>query len=136
MVEMRKLIALSALSALLVSAVPADAKRSGGGKWTVKVGPIWNQADAERKCPKAARSEGARWTGQWWTTRPGKMSVCQMTSKRSTRGWMVEAGPIWNQADAETKCPRAARKVDARWTGEWKTTIPGVMSVCQVTKRR
>jgi len=44
----------------------------------------------------------------------------------------VEAGPIWNQADADKKCPEIARKNNATWTGEWWTTVQGQMSVCQI----
>ena len=51
----------------------------GGGRdgW-VDAGPIWNQIDADRKCPQVAKSAGGKWTGQWKTTRPGQMSVCQI----------------------------------------------------------
>ena len=42
----------------------------------------------------------------------------------------VEAGPIWNQRDAESKCPRTCQGVSAAWNGQWTTTIPGTMSVC------
>lgn len=45
----------------------------------------------------------------------------------------VEAGPIWNQADAERKCPALATRHGLRWTGHWHTTVPGQMSVCQLT---
>ena len=134
MVAFRTLIGISALAAfgLLVQAEPAAAKKS---TWTVKAGPIWNQADAERKCPKAARAAGAHWTGQWWTTKEGRMSVCQVSAKKS-RTKTIKVGPIWNQSDANRKCPKAARKIDAKWTGQWWTTVPGVMSVCEVRKRR
>ncbi len=43
---------------------------------TVEAGPIWNQQDAENKCPSVCENHGA-WTGHWWTTVQGKMSVCQ-----------------------------------------------------------
>ena len=48
----------------------------------------------------------------------------------------LEAGPIWNQAHAEERCPEVAREWseandrEARWTGQWTTTVPGEMSVC------
>lgn len=144
MVAFRRLIGISALAAfgLLVQAEPAAAKsftvnagHGGKGTWTVKAGPIWNQADAERKCPKAARAAGAHWTGQWWTTKEGRMSVCQVSAKKS-RTKTIKVGPIWNQSDANRKCPKAARKIGAKWTGQWWTTVPGVMSVCEVRKRR
>jgi hypothetical protein len=44
----------------------------------------------------------------------------------------VEAGPIWNQADAQTKCPQIAKANGGVWDGQWRTTIPGRMSVCEL----
>lgn len=43
----------------------------------------------------------------------------------------VPAGPIWNQNDAEQKCPSVCGNSRAGWTGQWTTTIPGQMSICQ-----
>ena len=109
---------------------------SGKGK-PVEVGPIWNQADAEVKCRKAAGKAGGTWTGEWWTTRPGIMSVCEIKMSGGGAGGQVktvEVGPIWNQADAEVKCPQAARKAYGRWTGQWWTTQPGRMSVCEIRR--
>ncbi len=40
------------------------------------------------------------------------------------------AGPIFNNRDAQTKCPRACAADNATWNQEWKTTIPGELSVC------
>ncbi|MCA9520506.1 MAG: hypothetical protein KC609_06020 [Myxococcales bacterium] len=40
----------------------------------------------------------------------------------------VRVGPIWNQRHAMKICPRIASTT--RWTGRWKTTIQGRMSVC------
>ncbi len=137
MIAIRCGIALSifcaaAPGALLLVSAPADAKRGRGP--TVEVGPIWNQQDAERKCSKAARAAGAKWTGQWWTTRPGRMSVCEIGKKRGG-GRTVEVGPIWNDQDAETKCRKAARAAGKKWTGQWWTTRPGKMSVCELRKK-
>lgn len=42
----------------------------------------------------------------------------------------VQAGPIWNNDDAKVKCPVAAQVYDAKWNGQWTTTVPGKMSVC------
>lgn len=47
----------------------------------------------------------------------------------------VNAGPIWNQADAEVKCPVVAHAVNGKWTGGWRTTRQGQMSVCQIASR-
>jgi len=40
----------------------------------------------------------------------------------------VEAGPLFSNAEAAQKCPRAC--APGRWTGQWVTTVPGRMSVC------
>jgi FtsP/CotA-like multicopper oxidase with cupredoxin domain len=46
------------------------------------------------------------------------------------------AGPIWNNDDAQQKCPKvcAAVKSDPprawTWNGNWTTTVPGEQSVC------
>jgi|GEM_PF-5704473 Mannan-binding protein. len=49
----------------------------------------------------------------------------------------IEAGPIWSNEHADTRCPEVAEEWtasnpgrEARWTGDWKTTVPGEMSVC------
>lgn len=49
-----------------------------GTKRAINAGPIWNQQDAKRKCPQIARQNGGTWTGGWWTTVQGKMSVCEV----------------------------------------------------------
>jgi len=49
------------------------------------------------------------------------------------RRW-VNAGPIWNQQDARVKCPVVAYAVDGRWTGQWRTTRQGRMSVCEIDR--
>ncbi len=41
-----------------------------------------------------------------------------------------EAGPIWNQKDAEKKCPLACQADNSTWNGEWTTTVENVQSVC------
>lgn len=48
----------------------------------------------------------------------------------------AEVGPIWNQENAAERCPEVAREWsekndrEASWTGHWRTTVPGTMSVC------
>ena len=42
----------------------------------------------------------------------------------------INAGPIWNQQDAMTKCPKVCAEADRKWSGKWNTTEPGIMSVC------
>ncbi len=41
----------------------------------------------------------------------------------------LEAGPIWSNADAQSKCP-AVCDPSGSWHGQWVTTIQGKMSVC------
>lgn len=42
----------------------------------------------------------------------------------------AEAGPIWNNQDAPGKCPATCSAYASAWNGQWKTTVPGQMSVC------
>ncbi|MEH6758083.1 MAG: mannan-binding lectin [Parasphingorhabdus sp.] len=44
----------------------------------------------------------------------------------------INAGPIWNQQDAEIKCPAVAASQSGKWTGQWRTTVQGKMSVCEI----
>ncbi len=48
----------------------------------------------------------------------------------------IDAGPIWNQADADQKCPALAYRAGGSWSGHWSTVVPGRMSVCQIRLRR
>lgn len=165
-------------------------------------GPIWNNADAQKKCPVVCARHKATWNGQWRTTVINKMSVCGCVvkkpcgpyqcwwmnprignkwvttasalgraysfqqcynanscgcgGKRSGGGcykWArcvdgkgkdfckhgpvaapkchdVNAGPIWNNADAQKKCPAVCARQRTRWNGQWRTTVTNRMSVC------
>lgn len=48
----------------------------------------------------------------------------------------IEAGPIWNHEHALKRCPEVVEEWngendrEARWTGHWRTTVSGKMSVC------
>lgn len=52
----------------------------------------------------------------------------------------LEAGPIYSHSEAQQKCIAAFElykhilptNVEARWTGQWHTTIPAKMSVCEI----
>ena len=105
----------------------------------IEAGPIWSQSDAQMKCPKVAKANGGVWNGQWRTTVPGRMSVCELTFPPSSGKYVVEAieaGPIWNQTDAERKCPDVAKANGGTWNGQWRTTVPGSMSVCEIRVRQ
>ena len=104
-------------------------------KTAVDAGPIWNQADAEEKCPQVAASYGGVWDGQWRTTVPGTMSVCEVKYVGRPGKYVVkevDAGPIWNQGDADKKCAELANAKGGVWDGQWRTTVPGTMSVCEL----
>ncbi|MDP9121565.1 MAG: multicopper oxidase domain-containing protein [Acidobacteriota bacterium] len=48
--------------------------------------------------------------------------------------WDVKAGPIWNNEDAQKKCPTVCTAAQGTWSsGNWKTTLEGVESVCGCT---
>jgi hypothetical protein len=129
-----RLIALN-LAAVLLCLVLPSAARAQTRTISVEAGPIWNQADAQRKCPEVAKANGGTWNGQWRTTVPGRMSVCELRLPSSRDRYVVEvieAGPIWSQSDAEKKCPEVARANGGAWNGQWRTTVPGKMSVCEV----
>ena len=64
---------------------------------------------------------------EWYDREPRPAAVA---ASPTTRTCAVDAGPIWNQRDAQNKCPRTCRKSGA-WTGHWWTTVPNKMSVCQ-----
>lgn len=42
----------------------------------------------------------------------------------------IQAGPIWNEGDAQKKCPNVCAQVRQPWNGLWRTTVWGTMSVC------
>lgn len=131
--------------------------RDGGGRRDdrgaesrpIDAGPIWNQRDAETKCRAKAGELRGEWTGAWWTTAQGRMSVCEIRFNSDRGGWGrdrrdedwgrdnvrdVEVGPIWDQRDAERKCGAKANELDVEWTGAW-TTVRAGMSVCGMRKR-
>ncbi|MBP5264341.1 MAG: mannan-binding lectin [Lachnospiraceae bacterium] len=109
-------------------------------KFTIDIpaGPIWNQADAEKKCPMVCAAHFGTWNGQWKTVVEGKMSVCGCeidTDRQGTKELILNviAGPIWNQDDAKEKCPVVCASYGGEWTGGWHTPEEtwGKMSVCE-----
>ncbi|MGA8385076.1 MAG: mannan-binding lectin, partial [Candidatus Cybelea sp.] len=131
--QTNRLIALN-LAAALLCLVPPSAAWAQTRTISVEAGAIWNQADAQRKCPEVAKANGGTWNGQWRTTVPGRMSVCELRLPPSNGRYVVEvieAGPIWSQSDAEKKCPEVAKANGGTWNGQWQTTVPGRMSVCE-----
>lgn len=103
----------------------------------VPAGPIWNNPDAQSKCPRICQQNGGgRWNGQWHTIPGTATSVCDCDIGASPvypqrQPQWAEAGPLFNQMDAQNKCPGVCQQSGGRaWDGNWKTTQPGRMSVC------
>lgn len=121
---------LLACASVLLAAPPARAVETPAG-------PIWNNMDAQNKCPDVCRRNGnATWNGNWRTLPGTATSVCDCDAPAGGRGrndgaqW-ADAGPLWNQMDAQNKCPDVCRRSGGRtWDGNWKTTEPGRASVC------
>ncbi len=57
------------------------------------------------------------------------VGVMFVLSTSSAMAFDINAGPIWNNADASVKCPNTCTFYGG-WAGQWKTTQPGAMSVC------
>jgi hypothetical protein len=100
----------------------------------IPVGPIWNNEDAQTKCPIACAAHLGKWDGQWTTVVPGEMSVCgcvlDVPAHAGTEFTLdVPAGPIWNGDDAKTKAPVVCASYGGTWNGQWNTIIEGSMVV-------
>jgi hypothetical protein len=64
---------------------------------------------------------------------PGNAGYCGPTQPPNCKhpnSIDVNAGPIWSNQDAKTKCPATCANVNLKWNGQWTTTVPGQMSVC------
>ena len=125
-----KTIVQGRMSVCNIRVKPLARRVVGHGKRNVKAGPIWNNSDAKGKCNRIAAS--SHWTGQWKTVVRGRKSVCECSVGHVARTKMlVAAGPVWNNQHAKKRCPRVCRK-RVSWTGQWRTTVQGKMSVCEI----
>lgn len=76
-----------------------------------------------------------------WIVKRGATIVASHTATADPRQFLgvsvapsdsdLEAGPIWNDGDADTKCPSVCEARGASWTKQWRTTVPGQTSVCR-----
>jgi hypothetical protein len=64
---MKKWFLLTAAHVIILSNVHAE---------TINAGPIGNNAHAQQICPGVCSAKNLQWNGQWVTTVPGSMSVC------------------------------------------------------------
>ena len=58
-------------------------------------------------------------------------AVTQASSQGQQGCWNIAAGPIANNDAAQQQCTAACTAQKMTWYGNWVTTIPGQMSVCQ-----
>jgi len=58
-------------------------------------------------------------------------AVTQASSQGQQGCWNIPAGPIANNDAAQQQCAAACAAQKMTWYGNWVTTIPGQMSVCQ-----
>ena len=135
-----------------VKAPVTPAPATNGVVKEANAGPIWDQAHANRKCPIIAKNNKGQWTGNWRKVGANNMSVCQIrvsaTSATETvyvplpkptpaapvsnNVREVPAGPIWDQAQANTKCQLIAANNKGVWTGQWRKIGPNHNSLCSV----
>jgi hypothetical protein len=108
----------------------------------IEAGFIADAAQAQIQCANRATALAATWTGGWQTTVAGQMSVCELrfsVAEGTPLTVLLQAGPIRNNTDAGARCGAVvAAYLDpsvglvARWTGGWRTTVSGQMSVCEL----
>jgi len=141
-----------------VKPAPAPTPATSHNSREVNAGPIWDQAQANRKCPLIASQAKGNWTGKWrklnysthqsvcevsfahaaTTPVPTKTVVTTHTTyvnlppAKSQNTREIYAGPIWDTAQAQTKCPLIAAKNQGTWTGKWRKTGPDHSSLCEV----
>jgi mannan-binding protein len=109
---------------VLLAVFPVHARDIGAG-------PIWNNSDAQNKCPSVCAGASGTWNGNWRTVVPGRKSVCDCDFTQHRRGKEdFNAGPIWNDQHAAAVCPAVCVSHDRAWKGEWHTTVQGRMSAC------
>lgn len=117
---MRAVVLTIAVLALHTQPVRAD--------W-VSAGPIWNDVDAQRKCPGVCGRDG--WDGNWKTVEMGRNSVCRCKGygggawsavDRPGQRICIETDSIRSKLEAKMKCPGACGS--GKWDGSWRRIDP------------
>jgi hypothetical protein len=65
-----------------------------------------------------------------WGASPLLDSVVYPNVTVNENSFDVKAGPLWNQADAESKCPDLCIANHGVWNTAWDAIQLNVMSVC------
>lgn len=148
--------ALAAIAAFVTFVGPANAQLRDVPAGTI----IVNSFDANGICPNVCSgADGARWTGNFSTR--GRTCECNYgggrrdhSGGRSYNGGTgsggrhpgygpprrpdvrsVDAGPIFSNMQAQGICPGVCMSQGRTWNGNWRTTQPGRMSVCDCASR-
>lgn len=111
----------------------ADCQDSAQQAWRQDRAQWMSMADGRclEVAPVEAGFSGAR--VQSGDCRPGapQAFALEPQARSAAAARDVEAGPIFSQAQAQDRCPAVC--APQRWTGHWRTTVPGRMSVCNCT---
>ena len=104
----------------------------------VPAGLLRDDDEAQELGPAIAAAHLGTFTGQWTTVADGEMSLVEIElSTRPTGGSKytmdVLAGPLWDNEDAEEKCPAICASYGGTWNGQWTTVVDGAMSVAGCT---
>lgn len=121
---------------------PEKPKRSGRRTRDISAGRLDSQWRAERKCKRIAQEANGTWTGKWRKSNGQQQGNCEVRFARIKKQQPaaaptstvkeVNAGPIWDQAHANRKCPLIATNNKGQWTGNWRKVGANNMSVCQI----
>ena len=102
-----------------------------------------------------ATNNKGQWTGNWRKVGANNQSVCQIRVETAGKPVVksettyvplpkpvpaaparnvreIFAGPIWDDAQANKKCPLIAANNKGVWTGKWRKTGPNHNSLCSV----
>lgn len=85
----------------------------------IKSGIIWNNQDAQYKCPDVCISNGMAWNDNWRTVESGKTSVC---------GCYMDEVPY---VSVEDRCIRLCTSKKMDWTGIYSITEYGLKCRCR-----
>ncbi|MGB1310615.1 MAG: mannan-binding protein [Leucothrix sp.] len=114
----------------------------------ISAGVLQYQWQANRKCKRIAKEANGSWTGEWRKSTNQQQGACEIklagnakkkqqqqpqpASVPTTVVKDADAGPIWDQAHANRKCPLIAKNNKGQWTGNWRKVGSNNMSVCQI----
>jgi len=94
----------------------------------VNAGPIWNNSDAQRKCPGVCGSRG--WDGNWHTTAPGSAPVRNLTPfcpmlghSNPTKDEIAVRSPLDNRFPLRTNWVRRGERLSSSH-GRTRPTLP------------